>query len=624
MSKRYGKATGRKRKKFKEFDNTILFLEYHDGAFAYFHSKLEEIGYSSASFHQLRSDFWSTIEEGIYDSDNGKKLINDYLNLVESEVKKIIEKKSLAYWIHLIRRIACVLSKYEIDDDTERIEVIGLVRCIFEAMIQKYSSIGPCNNIGFSNQIKIEEILNGFFSKHELIDFGKAIMEKPQLVLTHFDLDELIEFYELEKLIYEIWRCSANFRGLAKGSQWAVTHNPIDAGEVRDEILSKSLKIFDTRTASLFHFEAHVTAKGTLYELKNSDQDEKKNGTVFIPLYNVGRINVKKLIEGMYKISLSSDLVTNFIWIPINIRNYYKSNLSYSEEFFNKNNVDLESVLAVYLCILIRVSDQWNSSNEMIFRYWKRGYEGPYKNEYIVEQIEDYLPIAIDFLQLKKTNINLDEAIKFWTLNEAKQEIIDATYPGPHSIFLPFGKDRTFIDYAWMYRRLYDLFWNCKIDDENFKGEALELFVIKNQKLALPNTPLKNINGEKRQIDASFQFENKLLIIECKVFSRSIGFDRGNKEAIQYRKDKYAEAIEQVEEKIEWLIENKEGTNFNIRKYSKIIGVVITPFPEYIRVDERQFWLTEKIPRILTSFELIEFLDNNKIWEADENVFEST
>ena len=55
-----------------------------------------------------------------------------------------------------------------------------------------------------------------------------------------------------------------------------------------------------------------------------------------------------------------------------------------------------------------------------------------------------------------------------------------------------------------------------------------------------------------------------------------------------------------------------------------MIGVVITPFPEYIRVDERQFWLTEKIPRILTSFELIEFLDNNKIWEADENVFEST
>jgi len=614
MSKGYGKTTRRKRKKFKEFDNSILFLEYHDVAFIYLHSELEKRGYSYASFHQLRSDFWSTIEEGIYDSNNGKKLINDYLNLVESEVKKVIEKKSLAYWIHLIRRIACVLSKYEIDDDTERIGVIGLVRCIFEAMIQKYSSIRPCNNVGFSNQIKIEEILNGFFSKHELIDFGKAIIEKPQLVLTHFDLDELIEFYELEKLIYEIWRCSANLRGLAKGSQWAVTHNPVDVGEVRDEILNKSLEIFDTRTAS-FHLEAQVTAKGTLYELKNSDQDEKKNGTVFIPRYNFGRINVKKLIESMYNISLHSDLVTNFIWMPINMRNYYKSNLSYSKKFFNKNNVDLESVLAVYLCLLIRVCDYWNSSSEIIFKYWKRGYEGPYKNEYIVKQIKKYLPIAIDFLQLKKTNVNLDEA---------KQEIIDTTYPGPHSIFLPFGKDRTFIDYGWMYRRLYNLFWNCKIDDENFKGEALELFVIKNQKLALPNTPLKNINGEKRQIDASFQFENKLLIIECKVFSKSIGFDRGNKEAIQYRKIKYAEAIEQVKEKIGWLIKNKEGTNFNIRKYSKIIGVVITPFSEYIRVDERQFWLTEEIPRILTPFELIKLLDNNKIWEADENIFEST
>jgi hypothetical protein len=615
MAKRKGKE---KTSKQKHGRKTIIFtfMEYHEGAFAELHFELERDGETFDSFHPIRQKFWGGIDEGIYDSEQGKELVNKYLEVINTELSNIIRQHCLGYWLHILRRIACVLSPVKEDTDPLRPEVAGLVRCMFEAIIQKYGTILPCEKINVSNQVDLDEILNGYFTRHNLEKVGNQIIENPQLVLTSFTKKELLEFYRCEQLAFELWRCSANLRGLGKGSLWGVSHNPVEAGEVRDKVLTDSLMIYDERSSSFDPF-LQVTAKGTIYEFGN--RDESQFGGIFVPVYNVGRIDTKDMIKKLFEFHFE-EIITNFIWIPINIKNYYHENIPYSEEFRRKNGVDIQSVISIFTAISIRASTYWIENPELGVRYWRRAYEGPFRTEYILDEINEFIPHACEILQLNPNDIDVLKGFDFWRFTDEKRSFIDLTYPGPHSIFLPYGDNRYFIDYAWMLRRLFDLFWNCKIRNENFKGEAFELFVQKQINPILPTTPLKSHDGEKKQIDASIANEKDLLIIECKAIGRAIAFDRGIPEAIQYRKDCYDQAIDEVDEKAKWLIEKQHGTNFNVMQYDRIIPIVITPFTEYIRTDERKYWLSDRIPRVLKLQEIIQLIENGAIWSCIENV----
>ena len=110
-------------------------------------------------------------------------------------------------------------------------------------------------------------------------------------------------------------------------------------------------------------------------------------------------------------------------------------------------------------------------------RYWQRAYEGPYKREYIIEEISGFVSGGKKILGISDEKIDMSElrkAFRFWELNNNKRNLIDLAFPGPHSIFLPYGNNRYFIDYAWIYWQLYYLFVGVNIPDQNFKGYALE------------------------------------------------------------------------------------------------------------------------------------------------------
>ena len=65
-------------------------------------------------------------------------------------------------------------------------------------------------------------------------------------------------------------------------------------------------------------------------------------------------------------------------------------------------------------------------------------------------------------------------AIEFLTLSEGVKGDIQIGFSGPHSVFLPCGKGRLFIDYAHIIDRLYLLFFGLNLSDQDFKGDALE------------------------------------------------------------------------------------------------------------------------------------------------------
>ena len=282
-------------------------------------------------------------------------------------------------------------------DDRERDSIIALVRCIFEASIQKYAKIEPCHRIGSTDKLKIGDILDGFFIEEGINELEEEIIDNPQLVLTKFGINELNEFYQLEKLVFEVWRTAGNLRGFNKGALLEVTHNPGDIFELRNEILEKSIEIYDERYD--FNLEAPFTAKGTIYELV----EEKDSLWSFIPIYNVSKINTKQCIENDIKlfsdmdVTISQDIISNFLVLPINLRNYYKSNLFYSKEFEESNDVNIESVMAILVGILINARDNWKNPVKLI-KYYQRGYEGPYRKEDIYNMLKSIYQFILNFL----------------------------------------------------------------------------------------------------------------------------------------------------------------------------------------------------------------------------------
>ena len=89
----------------------------------------------------------------------------------------------------------------------------------------------------------------------------------------------------------------------------------------------------------------------------------------------------------------------------------------------------------------------------------------------------EFLPSAIEYLDLQVTaeDIDLSSTIQFLSLNGNKRKTIDPLLGNPLSIFLPLNEDRFFIDYAWIREILENLFFNLKLSDQNFKGEALRI-----------------------------------------------------------------------------------------------------------------------------------------------------
>jgi len=333
-----------------------------------------------------------------------------------------------------------------------------------------------------------------------------------------------------------------------------------------------------------------------------------------LPVYNLHELTIsafKDFFSKVYRINFVHDFTPNFFWIPLNLRQYRIAHLPYAEPFCKIHNVTLDSVLVLIAALYLRVQYLWQNRIDSLGRYYQRAY-GVSDSSSLQEELLGFLPRACQILGLGKSDVSRKDflaAIDFWTLNSTKRSNIDLSYSGPHYLFLPIETGRVFVDHAWILRRLYDLFRYVHLPNQNFKGTALEK-IVNTGKSALPTKPCKSLNGGKKQIDYAISCGPYLIIVECKAVNMSIGFDRGDPQAIEYRTNYVVNpALEQVDAKADWLAAHTKGSNYDISNYSHILPLAISPFVEFIPSRNTHYWLTNDIPRVLTPSEFKDFLN---------------
>jgi hypothetical protein len=612
MAKRYKKRKKKMKKSDGDYPEPLNF-DYHTIPFLAFHEKLnqESIKYP----HKLREEYWKVIPEGRYNTTISRELLLNYYQLLENEIKKIIEKHSISYWLHAYRRIG----PFPIGTDTQEMTIF-FVRATLEAAFQKYGLHKPCSGIGITSEINENEILNGILMESQYDRIREYLLKFPQMVLTNFSLENLRELYDLENIAYEIWRCGAQLRSIGKGAELIVKYSDDELyGEFRSIELDFLISSFDERHKNNSGVQYCSTRRGTIDE----NIFENKDGFLGLAHYNVTHVSHTKLFEKYFKQKLKFDYMPNFYWIPYNLNSYYEMNKPYAEKFFEKYSVHFNYVLLIVGALWLRVMDIWfRQRKNFLIRYYYKAYEGPFEKAKFIKDLQPYFESAVDYYQLDINSLNeekIDLAIKFWELNEENISDIDIFFQSFHKIFIPYNEKRFFIDYAWIYRRFYDLFIGIGLDDENFKGDKLEDIVQKEDQ-PLPKKQCYAYNSSSKQIDASFHIDDLLIIAECKAIGESFGLERGDFAALDFRKQKIDSAIKQVDEKAIWLSENITGRNYDVSQFKRIIPVVITPFTEFIPSREFKYWLTETIPRILTPFEYKSMIEDQKFSHVKYNV----
>ncbi|RYY85056.1 MAG: hypothetical protein EOO15_17985 [Chitinophagaceae bacterium] len=183
-------------------------IQYYQRPFLFLHSALDDKKLRDTI--SLRRSFFILVPEKRYDFLNGRELILEYFKSLERKLKPIIEKYSIAYWLHVSRRI---LPNSPGSDKSP--ETIVTLRDILTAAILKYGQLKFCNYVGNSKQIDISEVFDGlllgdeFNLERQLLELGPE-----QLVLRRFNQMNLEEYYQVERCCYEIWYCLAKLRGL--------------------------------------------------------------------------------------------------------------------------------------------------------------------------------------------------------------------------------------------------------------------------------------------------------------------------------------------------------------------------------------------------------------------------
>jgi hypothetical protein len=587
--------------------NALFMLDYYQRPFHLLHQENARRYRDFTKPHSIRGRFWQLVPHGEYPSEKGRVFLSSYLIAIEAELAREVRKLSLAYCLHLYRRLAPgPIGK------NQQPRTIGLTRAVLEAAIQKYARFQLCDKIAESSSVGIEKVLSGLLMAPEFEVERKIIAQGNQLVLTDFANVDLLAFYDLERLAYEIWRTAAALRTTGKGSPLIVCDSPECFIDGRSPELDFLVTTYDQRLDKSGLLSR--SASGVVF----SEKDEMSAaGFVFLPAYNLGGVVGKdyaEILSEMFGMKLGVDISFNFACAPFNLREYREAHLPFATSFCEKYRVSLDAVLAVVAALLEMVFCSWYQTGITAFvKFHQRAYEGPHSEKFILDSVMSFIPVGCKALGIHESVISSDEikeAIKFWKLDVSNRADIDLSYSGPHYLFLPVQDDYFFIDYAWIYRRLHDLFVGIWIPDQNFKGEALE-HVVRRNKSILPAKPCRSDSGERRQIDYAAECGSHLIIAECKAVGRSIAFDRGDPQAIEYRTNNVIErGLSEVDDKAKWLAAHPLGINYDLSDYGYILPVVVSPFVEFIPSQDEYYWISRDIPRILTPKEFQKLLND--------------
>lgn len=586
-------------------------MDYYNRPFQLFHQDISSRIKKNSNY--LRREFWNLIPPGEYRHIQAQDLFWSYSKSIERKAAEIVKNYSIDYWMHLSRRIGIGSGGVNKEPIT-----ININRFIITGLIQRYARQKRCKHVGNSSQIKSSEVFNGLLMSEEF-EFERRIIEElpAQLVFTDFNSSNLLEYYTLENLAYELWVCGAKLRAIGKGVVIIIHHDSSEYFyEVSSEILDKLIYSYDSRLKG-----GYVTESGTVFSDGVLDSDSE----IFIPIINVYDVpltHINALLEKVLKLSIQSIGQSNFILYPYPIKKYIEVHRPLEKDFRQKYGISFVTVIISFSAMCFRYFYLTAVEKKTsILKILQRGYDGPFKRKDILDEVSYFAKHVCRYLaEPLPSNKELEQGFVFLELRD--QLKIDIRNSGSLKLFIKSNDDYYFVDYSTIPNILNNLFDGINLNTHNYRGSLFENSL--GFTCHLPTKPCKATDGTLKQIDFSYVVGECLLIGECKVVARKNSFFSGSFNSLKLRETKVVEkGLKEIDEKAVWLLRNPKGVNYDISKIKYILPFTISPFVEYIHSTNSFYWINEELPRVLSFEELRSFVDTFDLKSVRYNLLET-
>jgi hypothetical protein len=542
---------------------------------------------------------------------------------LENEIRNQVQEKGIYYWFHLYRRFAPG-SNFE----DESISTISLYRQMSECAFLKYGRLEPGDELIYPSDtgtVNMSQIAGGLFKK-ALTEFGMPVAYEaaaPGICLGNFDFNSLLEFTQMERLIFEYWRTTACLRRLYKGG---VLHIENDRYFVlNDSSTDKLMNVYDSRGGRLGDL---TTTSGILI----NPADYPKYAVSLVPICNVQKLSEEKYPQGrLFGCTCASDFIPNFMWVPVDFDYYYRQHEFCEQRFRECFGFGLPCfVLTLFLICRQAIMNSLARQGKPGMGLIQRAYQHfTSRDQYVEElislsQYKDMRLPSLDGYRLESGEVA--HMLRELSLDDKNRGEINLTTRGPRPIIFPSRKGQFVLDYAAILPRLASQ-THFIIGDLEGKGLLFEASVkqkAKNEGMSLWDIPkqLKHSDGTSRNVDLAFYLNNILFICELKSINKSFAFEIGNIQALNFRQTKLISALAEADDKARWLQTRRIGSNYKIPdSVDALVPLVVSLFVEYIWSTDNNLWLTENIPRVCLPSELEELVKDESLAEIIKKPF---
>jgi hypothetical protein len=609
-------------------------MEYYQTVFQHLYATLS---------HDIRSAYLSEpkqILSGILkDTPNGTVLSNDHgwevlreaLNRLELELKNISERNSSQFWIHLYRRID--VNPYSPDGSEITPMTLLWVRILVEGSIFKFSKEHVSPEFSESNRVTENQLMGGLYrkAKKKLVSIANPsekqeirkvlnettthLLASRQVVLVKFTQQDFIDIHRMEGIAYEYWRLTAQLRALGKGSQYIKRLGLVSLFRETEE-QSFLISNYDHRISSTSLFS---TPDGQIV----LDTRMKDKEDVFFMSPNVNAISSDNL-AGLGLSSIKT-FTPNFLPAVINLREFSDAHAYTKKLFYEKNGFQLDSLLRYLICINhiyylknlapIDLSQATFSFNQgEVLNFLQRGYkligrtQQDINNEVMGYSSHKANYVEIGLHESLENEVLLVQEFLFLTYKNRDQIVLWSGGPRFHFIPLSGG---FLLDFSALPYLLRGIFSGLKTGNEG-RGDAFEdqfrKMLENNEYKPHAQTEFKNINGDKRQIDAFVEIDNVGYLFECKSMFRPFVYELTKISSQNKRNAEFEKKLIQSESAKEFFTKNPKGKNYDLTHLKRIEHFVVSAFEEWIWSKEERYWYTEETPRILSADEAMNLL----------------
>ena len=544
--------------------------------------------------------------------EQAEQSLRSWMTAIELELRRIASTNSKRFWFFLFQRLAPSEARFLTSTHT-----VQLYRQILKLATLKHGAdVGTAFTVA-SDRSTVASWILGEVGRLPMTtsDDGQAIPES----LTEEDVRNAML---LERLSYDYWSATSMLRRVWKGGKLPIDENGAPDNPLHGPEAEWLIDLYDER----------LQYSRILSRLGSIETPEMRLGPDSLPClivqHNWEKHELPTLLFHNPGQDANNLFQPRYLIRPSDAAGLYRKASLFRSDLTAALGVDPLQLLLYLAAISARQMRVWREIEGSELQVWQRGYAVITSGDEFPRDVSCfYQGLAHQWgseLSYEEAEVLVREA-EAWFTYAADLSAIDLWTRTGTRLILRDG-DIRLIDFSAVVGVLHNLFEPLAslggtagaLKGHDFESEVAGLIEreVAEARIEWKNLVVGKGTDKHRELDIGVSKGGVLFVADCKANNVAPAFDRGDPQAIFNREEILRRNLRSVDSAARMLAEDPpEGFSLP-PAVQAVVGVVIGPFPEYIPERGEAMFLEERVPRVVTPEEFVQFLSACEVSEV--------